>query len=60
MHITKWKGVCDRLLDDKAILAIESAVREGYTVEVKIEKGDIVVVQKREKRTITYRGLAKN
>lgn len=49
-----------KLLDDKAIVAIDSSIREGYTVEVKIEKGNIVVVQKREKRTITYRGLVKN
>lgn len=48
------------MLDKNAISAIEGAIQGGYTVEVKLENGNIVVIQKREKRTITYRGSAKS
>ena len=51
------KGKC-YLLDNGAIKAIESAMQDGCTVEVKVENGNVVIVQKREKRTVTYRGLA--
>lgn len=51
------RGRC-YLLDNGAIKAIESAMQDGCTVEVKVENGNVVVVQKREKRTVTYRGLA--
>lgn len=46
------------MLDNGAIKAIENAMQDGCTVEVKVENGNVVVVQKREKRTVTYRGLA--
>ena len=51
------KGRC-YLLDNGAIKAIENAMQDGCTVEVKVENGNVVIVQKREKRTVTYRGLA--
>ena len=51
------KGKC-YLLDNGAIKAIENAMQDGCTVEVKVENGNVVIVQKREKRTVTYRGLA--
>ena len=58
---TAWerekKGRC-YLLDKSAINAIENAMQDGCTVEVKVENGNVVIVQKREKRTVTYRGLA--
>ena len=58
---TAWerekRGRC-YLLDNGAIKAIENAMQDGCTVEVKVENGNVVVVQKREKRTVTYRGLA--
>ena len=51
------RGRC-YLLDNGAIKAIENAMQDGCTVEVKVENGNVVIVQKREKRTVTYRGLA--
>jgi len=58
---TAWgrekRGRC-YLLDNGAIKAIENAMQDGCTVEVKVENGNVVVVKKREKRTVTYRGLA--
>ena len=59
---TAWgrgkRGRCYLRLDNGAIKAIENAMQDGCTVEVKVENGNVVVVQKREKRTVTYRGLA--
>ena len=56
--ITYIDGEWRYLLDSAAIKAIESAMQDGCTVEVKVENGNVVIVQKREKRTVTYRGLA--
>ena len=59
---TAWgmekRGRCYLRLDNAAIKAIENAMQDGCTVEVKVENGNVVIVQKREKRTVTYRGLA--
>ena len=43
-----------------AIKAIESIIKGGYTAEIKVENGNLVVIQKHEKRTVTYKGLAKS
>ena len=48
------------MLDDNAKKAIENVINSGYTAEIKVENGNIVVIQKREKRTVAYRGLVKN
>lgn len=43
------------LLNSEALAAIEVALEEGYIVEVKTERNALIIVKKREKRTITYR-----
>ena len=46
------------MIDERAIEAISAALRDGYVVEIKIEKGAIAIIKKREKREVVYRGPA--
>lgn len=40
------------MIDKNLIEQIEQAIIEGSIVELKIEKGDLVVVERREKRKL--------
>lgn len=43
------------MLNSEAVAAIEVALEEGYTVEVKSERQTLVIVKKKEKRVVSYK-----